>query len=392
MEARPLYIFNPDHDLALAHGTNHYVPPASAVEFARDCAALPAWFARDNVVYLPNLHLPSAFLCDLQRFVNTTQFVDAQEIKEIGCCPKPWGWNHNLAQWLLKQNAPPHILPCPETLARIRDLSHRRTAIHALQYLQQNVADPQLLPSPATELTTPADVEAYVHACGDVMLKMPWSGSGRGLRHVVGALTPHQRGWANQSSRKSGCVVGERYLLNVQDFAMEFYCRDGLVDYCGISIFTTHNGIYQENLMMPENGKVEWLSRNVDVSLLDEYRIGIEDFIRNNVAPCYSGPVGVDMLVYRHEGGCRIHPAVELNIRMTMGLASQLFYRHFCAPDARGRWRLRYNPAESGLWKEHVELTEKYPMVLSDGRLVSGYLSLTPVTERTRYAVQVLLG
>ena len=31
------YIFNPEHDLCLANGSPHYLPPASALKFRADC-------------------------------------------------------------------------------------------------------------------------------------------------------------------------------------------------------------------------------------------------------------------------------------------------------------------------------------------------------------------
>ena len=37
-----LCIFNPEHDLCLAKGRAHYVPPRSAVEFARHDAGIAA--------------------------------------------------------------------------------------------------------------------------------------------------------------------------------------------------------------------------------------------------------------------------------------------------------------------------------------------------------------
>ncbi|MDP4270981.1 MAG: hypothetical protein Q8909_12760, partial [Bacteroidota bacterium] len=42
---RSLYIFNPDHDLALANGDANFNPPVSARTFASDLAALPLWYA-----------------------------------------------------------------------------------------------------------------------------------------------------------------------------------------------------------------------------------------------------------------------------------------------------------------------------------------------------------
>ena len=43
-----LYLFNPDHDLALANGSKTYDAPASARQFASDLACLPLWYADEG--------------------------------------------------------------------------------------------------------------------------------------------------------------------------------------------------------------------------------------------------------------------------------------------------------------------------------------------------------
>ena len=40
-----LYIFNPDHDLALASDSDHFDAPLSAKQFATDFSLLPLWYA-----------------------------------------------------------------------------------------------------------------------------------------------------------------------------------------------------------------------------------------------------------------------------------------------------------------------------------------------------------
>ena len=57
-----LYVFNPDHDLALAHGMTHYVSPASAVQFATDAAVLPAWIFNDGYLLVNKGVTDSDFL------------------------------------------------------------------------------------------------------------------------------------------------------------------------------------------------------------------------------------------------------------------------------------------------------------------------------------------
>jgi hypothetical protein len=40
-----VYLFNPEHDLALAHGEHNYTAPPFARQFRHDLRLLPAWLA-----------------------------------------------------------------------------------------------------------------------------------------------------------------------------------------------------------------------------------------------------------------------------------------------------------------------------------------------------------
>ena len=45
-DTTPTYIFNPEHDLALAYGTEGYTAPPRARILRRDLQLLPAWYCR----------------------------------------------------------------------------------------------------------------------------------------------------------------------------------------------------------------------------------------------------------------------------------------------------------------------------------------------------------
>lgn len=385
-----LCIFNPDHDLALAHGANHYVSPTSAVKFAVDAALLPLWLFDDVQVFTAAPSLSGAFrdvadCCGVPLQV-TASWPEAARCDRV----LPWGWNYNLARSLQKNGVPTALLPTDPQLEKIRQLSHRRLSRQAMQFLQERIPDTAERPLPATELTTIEVVEHFVEEHGEVVLKMPWSGSGRGLRLVKGAMTTHQRGWAAQSIRKYGCVMGELYYTVVQDFAMEFEVKEKSV-FCGYSLFTTRHGVYQENVLLSDAMIEHRLSAYVKPSHLHAVRDALEEFLALNVAPCYQGIVGVDMFVYQKDGKFYLHPVVELNLRMTMGLAASLFYRRHVREGSVGRWRLRFLPAPNALMEEDAALRARYPLRVEQQKIVSGYLSLTPVYEDTAYAVQCLL-
>ena len=60
MAKNTLYIFNPEHDLALASGEANYMAPASARRMASELALLPMWYAEEESAVLA----PSAYNMD----------------------------------------------------------------------------------------------------------------------------------------------------------------------------------------------------------------------------------------------------------------------------------------------------------------------------------------
>ena len=389
LQPNNLHFFNPDHDLALAHGRTHYVPPASAVAFAVDAAPIVAWLTRDAAVLVPNLPLPDEFLRHLQELRKECRWVTRHELPELPLEKVvPWGWNYNIWERLKKWGVAETALPSDAEIAEIQRLSHRHTAAAAMQFLRDRVSRPERLPLPAHELHTLDEADQFFRNHADVMFKMPWSGSGRGLRHVVGTMSTHQRGWIGQSIRKHGCTMAEPYHSVVQDFAMEFICGDD-VRFEGYSLFETHNGVYLSNTLMSDEAIEKHLSQWIDTQILAEYKSLLIQFLKGEIAPYYNGCVGVDMFVYQKDGNFFVNPAVELNLRMTMGLLANRFVREYMAPGTIGKMSVEYRAGKDELFCEQQALQKKFPPVFADGKLISGCIVLSPVMPETCYTVRV---
>ena len=142
-----LCIFNPEHDLCLAKGRAHYVPPRSAVEFARRDADIMA------VLYpgaeCASVYSASRFDCDVNEVI-------------------PWGWDAVVKHELLKRGIPAELLPSDEEIATIRELQHRSTVLP----LQED----------CHEVRSIEDMESLLKRREHWVMKAPWSGAGRGLR------------------------------------------------------------------------------------------------------------------------------------------------------------------------------------------------------------------
>jgi hypothetical protein len=106
----------------------------------------------------------------------------------------------------------------------------------------------------------------------------------------------------------------------------------------------------------------------------------------------YTGYLGVDMMIYRDaDGGLRLNPCMEINLRMNMGVVSRIVYDRYVAPDRRGRFFVTYYKKTGDAFNEHVINKGMHPLKVDNGRVVSGYLNLAPVTRESKYSAYILV-
>ena len=96
------------------------------------------------------------------------------------------------------------------------------------------------------------------------------------------------------------------------------------------------------------------------------------------------------MMVCRDaDGGYKLHPLVEVNLRMNMGVVSRLFYNRFVDSASKGTYCVEYYRTDGEALSFHRDMAERHPLQVIGGKIQKGYLSLTPVSEETRYQIYV---
>ncbi len=268
-----LCIFNPEHDLCLAKGRAHYVPPRSAVDFARRDAGLM------RVLY------PEALCCSVYDLTRE----QASQATEVTA----WGWDAVVKHELLKRGIPESLLPTDEEIGTIRELQHRSTVLP----LQED----------CREVRSVVEMEALLREREHWVMKAPWSGAGRGLRWVHGSLTAIDRDWLLKTVAAQRCAIAEPRREVVADLALEYMGGE----FAGYSYFKTGSGVYKENVLWPDE--------QIEAAFpLRQTRERIEPWLAANVWPRYHGPIGVD-LMFCADGS--VHVA-EMNFRHTMGMVA----------------------------------------------------------------------
>lgn len=383
-----LYVFNPEHDLAIANGNENFQAPESAMLLASDLSLLPAWYADEG-----------SFVISEQLF-NPQTIPDGLNVQIVApysdnipshCAVEPWGWDASIRKQIIATGVNSTSMPDLSRLDIYRGLSHRRTASFAMEYLRSQSQTPDILPQPAIELKTPNEVMRFAASHDEIVLKSPWSGSGKGVFWSKGPLTQSLNGWCQRVIEKQGCVMGEVAMDRIQDFAMEYKTKDRSTNFAGYSLFITEgSGIYRGNRLMSNTAIEHELQRWIDLNHLHWIQEKLQNFINERIAPYYDGYVGVDMFVYRENQNICINPAVEINLRMTMGMAARIIYDRYVHCNSSGWFYIDHEPPGQ-LLSDHENKCVSEPMQLKDGKLSKGYMSLCPIESNTVYRASLLL-
>lgn len=334
--------FNADTDYALASGMPGYTAPGSVVSLMERMAMRPCSYARPGDVVVPYNHIDR--LGDI--------------VKSLGCRMEdveviPWGWNASIRHRLLKAGVPASHLPSEAYISRLRELSHRRLTIYANSCLNRLLGESCELrrhrsPLPI-ELRSISEVEAvlvapqsffsYDHelsglreeadsefeACG-LYFKAPWSSSGRGVLYTGGSANEKMSvdnvlKWCNGIISRQGSVMCELGASRTADFATEWIADgEGGLRFMGYSFFrTSFRGKYQGNACGSQCEILSEIRRYAPD--FGDWAVSMQsEMLRESIGE-YKGPLGVDMLCDT-EG--RIRCCVEINLRMTMGMAALL--------------------------------------------------------------------
>ena len=290
---KQIYIFNPEHDLCIANGDENFVPPRSAVVFAKENIDLSEYLERPN-----------------------------KQRRQI----IPWGWNHSLKKRLINEGIDPATLPSEEELQFIRTHSRREFALAVHSRL--NCEDSQIIkPDYRIVATSVSEIEAFISANGSAVLKSPLSGSGKGVRFVRERLSESDEGWCRKTLDKQESVIVERRFEIMKECALLFECHHEGIDFIGYSLFESRNGAYSKNIIASnediENIIAGYIPRDTLIAIREELTAILADSLVGH----YEGFLGVDQIICQADSPVLI-PVSEINLRMTMGLIARNQHQH----------------------------------------------------------------
>lgn len=314
--------------MALANGGERFTLPHVIQEFRMNLGYLPALWAEDgDFVLVDDVQYAIKSLSQCRRAHADVLFVTKDELRNLAfTAVDPWGWDRVVRRTLLDAGVDAGILPSDGYLSYVRGLSDRRQTTGVLGFIRTGIEG--VTCGESMFCTTLGEVGAALRRFGKIVVKAPWSSSGRGVRYVESGFGESLAGWVSNVAVRQGGVMVEPYYKKVKDFALEF-CSDGggNVDYCGVSVFRTDKSSYSGNLIATEEEKLSVLFKFLPENILFDIIQRLKDYFSKGLFGDYSGPFGVDMMIVATDDGrgYLLHPCVEINLRRTMGHVANAF-------------------------------------------------------------------
>ena len=283
-----IYIFHPEHDLCIANGDENFVPPRSALGFAKENTDISEHLRRSN-----------------------------KQRRQI----IPWGWNHSLKKRFINEGVDPSALPSEEELQFIRSYSRREFALDVHSRL--NCIDPPVIrPDYRIVAKSVDEIEAFISAYESAVLKSPLSGSGKGIRFVRKGLSESDKGWCRKTIDKQGSVIVEQRFEIIKECAMLFECHHEGIDFIGYSLFESRNGAYSRNILASNDDIEDTIAGYISRDTLTGIREDLTVILDDSLVGHYEGFLGVDQMICHGDFPVFI-PVSEINLRMTMGLVAR---------------------------------------------------------------------
>ena len=286
-----IYIFNPEHDLCIANGDENFVPPRSAVGFAKENIDLSKYLVRPNKQHRHII---------------------------------PWGWNHALKKRLINEGVDPTTIPSEEELQFIRTHSRREFALDVHSRL--SCSDSQIIGTDYRIVATNInEIESFVSVNGSAVLKSPLSGSGKGIRFVREKLSESDEGWCRKTIDKQGSIIVEGRFDIIMECAMLFECHHDGIDFIGYSLFESRNGSYSRNILASNEDIEDIIAGYIKRDTFTAIREDLMSILADTLVGHYEGFLGVDQMICQNDSPVFI-PVSEINLRMTMGLIARNQY------------------------------------------------------------------
>lgn len=369
-----------------------------------DLATLPLYFAKENdIVIVPELP-GSDFYNRLKSIgIKAPYIVIENELqnnlpKHIGKL-QPWGWSPAVHKRL--ETFKPYCSaafknsPVFNWKTEYRELYSKKFALQILKQVIAKYPTPGFISNEeVTEVCrTRAQIEKLATRWDKLMVKAPWSSSGRGLQPIT-KHPIHPKVWDKLLGivKEQGYAIVEAFQNKELDLAFQFELRKGKIFFLGTSNFSADKkGQYLGNSLngLPDelDDEVKEFANKMSPFMISALTKEIE---KSKLATNYEGYFGVDTLIFRDQNGTlKVNPCLEINVRHNMGLLS-LKLKKILPANCKGRFRTYYHP-KMNFTDFCRQMIKEHPLVIEEKKIASGFFPLTAFSEDTQFGAYLLV-
>jgi len=385
-----IYHFNPTCEYAVANGHISWQPNNLLKKMEEDLGSLPLFLADAKDIILVKKIPSEKFQIQLKKTgFKMPRFLSIYDlscnnfrIENIGYL-LPWGWSpaiHNLL-------SPLKAYCSKEFYSKRFGLSILKSVLPLLP--AGITMGPDMIPEICKNRT---EIESLLSRWGKLMIKAPWSSSGRGLQ-PISKKPVTEKVWEKIMGiiKHQGYAIVEPLHEKKLDMALQFRICRKRISYLGVSKFITDKkGQYQGNIL---NGWPDFYDPEV-ISLGNYLPELIKDPLikaieKSSLPDFYEGFLGVDTLIFLdRKGKLRVNPCLEINLRQNMGLLS-LKLEKLLYPGITGSFRTYYKPGQS-FFDFKNEMEKKYPLKYKKNLMASGFMPLTDADEKTLFGAYII--
>ncbi len=403
-----IYYYNPSCEMAVGNGLPHYQAPALVSQLEKDLSFLMVYLSKPEDWVLLAANLSDTFRTSIQKagFI-LPQLIDAEQfffsekyLKAKKQSFEPWG----ISPVVLNKVKPHFSSFCRDYRnsnmsvwkASFRQFFSRETSLNILTQVLNKNPKGNLLPTSNIPKVCGSieHVEMELKRHQKIILKAPWSSSGRGALFLnEPRLNNSNRQWIQGIVKAQGFIMAEPLLNNRLDFSFHFKVGDGGIDFLGTTCFKTNQrGQYVGSYL---EAYPEFVTREFGAyynsQILKELSAQLQQALQEHqLSREYRGVLGIDAMLCMDENDqFYIHPCVEINLRYNMGTITLALRDMF--PESKGFWKTVYAP-KGQLINIEKQLKNDYPPVFAEGRLKSGFLPLTPMEEGVKFASFLMLN
>ncbi|MBB6460908.1 hypothetical protein [Flammeovirga kamogawensis] len=390
-----LFYFNPSCEISVLKGQKHFTPSKAFIVLQEDLYLLMYWLLRgDDILYTNQVfsdQLKKSLLS-----LHKGKVMTSKEIKEdkqlVLDTYIPWGDAPNVEVDLKNIK---HKFKKPKIYnEKVKAIYHRMFGFDLLKKcIDKKIPNVISLKDIGGFYTEKSKVlqsisNLFKEGAKAVVLKLPFSSSGRGLLVLRREeITKSVELWVESGLKGQGSIYVSPWLDKTKDISFLFSVNNRKITYQGSTVFSVSStGQYQGATLTLFENQIPFQLKDSITSIIELLLLELNS---NDLLLSMQGNIGIDAMLYTTDDGIEmIHPCLEINPRNTMGHVALALQK---VTDYKGQFSI-LSKLECPAFDEFEEMMKKeHPLEINNRKIEKGFFPLTDVQNAKQFYAYILV-